>query len=127
MNKAIVEKMIPTALEEAKKFETAKDSNAIESKYLSGASAFGVSVLSSGAKATILFYKAKDGKYELIPSSILKIIHKYNPATKKFNTLYDYTKEYHSTNRILDASTALKLAMRSFKKVENKKSGEQDE
>jgi len=126
MNQAIVDKMIPFALKEAKKFETKPNSNEIESKYLSGIANFGVSVLSSGAKATILFYNAKDGKYELIPKSILKIIHQYNADTSRFDTLYKYTEEADSRDRILDASTALKLAMRSFEKVDNIK-GKQDE
>jgi len=102
--------MLPIALEEAKTF-TSGDTNKVESKYFAYIVSFGVSVLQSGAYATQLFYDASDNKKKV--TEAIKKICNTNSDIK------DIDKQ-----KLLDASTALKLAIRSYEKTDN--TGEND-
>lgn len=102
--------MIPHALKEVEVF--VKDGT-VESKYMSAIASFGVSVLQSGIYATKLFYDAKNDTRNQLPDIVAKLANK----NKAFIEL---DKEI-----ILDATTALKLAIRTYKKVDNKEA--QDE
>lgn len=105
--------MLPTALMAIKDNNFTKgDTNEIESKYFAYIASFGVSVLQSGAYATQLFYEASSSKEKVI-KAIKKICNTNND-------IKDIDKK-----QLLDASTALKLAIRSYKKVDN--TGEDDE
>jgi len=101
-----INKMMKQALVEAKNF-TELDGKSIQGKYIGAISSFGVSIIGSGLRATILFYEAKKGKFEKFESSIENILNTDN--------LYNYDDVEH----VLDAVTALKLAMRTFKKIDN--------
>lgn len=103
MSKRRIEEMIPLALTQAKSL--ANSHAQMESKYFAYIASFGVSVLQSGAYATELFYK--DGNRKKVLNAIRKIMD---------------TDSIAGTDKklILDASTALKLAIRSFEKIDNK-------
>ena len=106
-SKKRVETMLPVALEQVLK-KLAKN-GVIESKYFAYVASFGVSLLQSGAYATRLFYDNGDRK--VILEAIKEILHSLNEK-----------KEIESIekDKLLDASTALKLAIRTFKKIDNK-------
>jgi len=106
MSKQRINRLIPKALEEVVVFV---DSNGgVQSRYMASVAAFGASMLQSGIYATELFYRAKgDGDpRSKIPAIIAKML-----GREKFT---DCGKE-----EILDAATALKLAIRTYKKVDN--------
>lgn len=109
MSRKQIEAMIPLALQKVKIFV---DNGTVESKYMSAIANFGVSVLQSGKHATKLFYDAKSDKRNKIPTIVKDIINTTHGTTKPF---IEHTKE-----DILDATTALKLAIRTYKKVDNK-------
>lgn len=111
MSRHTIETMIPKALEVAQNF-TENSTNQIQSKYFSAVANFGVSVLSSGIKVTVLFYKDKfkDKDISKFITEIVKVV------DSDIKDLYNYDKKHY----VLDASTALKLAMRSFEKIDNK-------
>jgi len=102
--------MIPQAIKEVELFV---ENGEVQSKYFSAVASFGVSVLQSGIYATKLFYEAKKDKRKQIPKIIVILL----GGSKEF---ISYEKD-----EILDALTALKLAMYTHKKVDNKE--EQDE
>ena len=118
------------AMQELKENELFKDSlNAVPKEYKGYVSSFGPSVIQSGLLPTIMFYEnsksaVKGGKKEIlnILSGILKKTGKYknmsNSLTLKELTM-DKIKnkaEYDDlVNDVLDAYTALKLSMRTFK------------
>jgi len=101
--------MIPLALEKVKVFV---DKGTVESKYMSAIANFGVSVLQSGKYATELFYSAKSDERQKLPAIVKSMIDSTHNTNKSFK---DYEKD-----DILDATTALKLAIRTYKKVDNK-------
>ena len=110
MSRQTLDKMIPLALEEIKIFDNGE--NKTESKYFSAIANIGVSVLQSGVNATQLFYKfKKNDKRENIPKIVSKIINDTKGLDKEF-------KE-HNKKDILNACTALKLAIRVYKKIDN--------
>lgn len=106
-----VNKMIKHAMSEAEKF-TEEDNRSIKRKYFGSVSSYGVSILSSGFEATTYLYlnKEYDEKLMKIPSMVENILKSY-----------DHTLTFDASNKayILDAATALKLAMRTYKKIEN--------
>jgi len=107
-SKKRVEKMLPTALGQVK--DKIAKGNTVESKYFAYIASFGVSVLQSGAFATKLFYKASTDR-EKVLSAIVEILKSQN-----------ITEDIVSVDKdaLLDAATALKLAVRTYKKVDNK-------
>jgi len=113
MANIIVDKMMPQALSEAQKFVDA--SGGIKSKYLGAISSFGTSVVSSGLRPTLLFYGAKGEKFMSFESALLAIVNAYL-SPKRIDDIYFY----ENTDFVLDAVMALKLAMRTYEKIENK-------
>ena len=109
MSRQTLDKMIPLALEEIKIFNNGN--NEVESKYFSAIANIGVSVLQSGVNATQLFYEAKSDTRKELPKIVSKIINKTKGLDKEF-------KE-HNKKDILNACTALKLAIRVYKKIDN--------
>lgn len=97
--------MIPYALKEVEVFVV---KGTVESKYMSAIASFGVSVLQSGIYATKLFYDAKSDVRNTLPNIVKK--------------LANQNKEFVELDKdvILDAITALKLAIRTYEKVDNK-------
>ena len=110
MQNKTLDKMIPQALQEAKKF--ADQHNKVESKYFSAVANFGASILQSGIYATKLFYEAKGDTRNKIPNMICTIIKDAKGIDKPFIN--------HQKEDILNATTALKLAIRTFEKIDNK-------
>lgn len=102
--------MIPHALDEVEIF--VKDGT-VESKYMSAVASFGVSVLQSGIYATKLFYDTKNDARNKLPAIVAKL-------ANKNKVFIELDKEM-----ILDAITALKLAIRTYEKVDNEEA--QDE
>lgn len=105
-SKKRVEKMLNCALDEA---ESMAINGEIESKYFAYVASFGVSVLQSGAYATKLFYSHGDRKVVL--DAIQNILQSQGYQTNIVSVDKD---------KLLDAATALKLAIRTFKKIDNK-------
>lgn len=112
MSQKRINAMIPHALQEVEVFVK---NGTVESKYMSAIASFGVSVLQSGIYATKLFYDAKSDNRKKLPS----IVEKLANQDKEFVAL---DKEI-----ILDAITALKLAIRTYKKVDNETSDDTQE
>ncbi len=112
-SKKRVEDMLPTALKQVEN-KIAKN-GVVESKYFAYVASFGVSVLQSGAFATKLFYDNGDRK--VILETIKNILQSQN---------YNRNIEDEDKDALLDASTALKLAIRTFKKVDNKEEAQNE-
>ena len=108
MRNKTLDRMIPYALKEAEKFA---ENGKIKSKYFTAVANFGASVLQSGVYATKLFYEAKEDKRKQLPTMISTIIKEAKDKQSAF--------EQHDKQDILDAVTALKLAVRTFEKVPN--------
>lgn len=109
MRNKTLDRMIPHALKEAGKFV---ENGKIKSKYFTAVANFGASVLQSGVYATKLFYEAKEDKRKHIPTMICTIIEAAKGEKRDF--------EHHTKQDILDAVTALKLAVRTYDKAPNK-------
>ncbi len=119
------------AMQELKENELFKDSSnavpKVPKEYKGYISSFGPSVIQSGLLPTIMFYEnskstEKNGKKEIlnILSGILKKTGKYKMTPNSLKELtMDKIKnkaEYADlVNDVLDAYTALKLSMRTFK------------
>ena len=112
MSQKRINTMIPQALEEVKVFV---GKGTVESKYMAAIASFGVSVLQSGIYATKLFYDAKSDARKELP----KLVENLADENKAFIAL---DKEI-----ILDAITALKLAIRTYEKVDNDTSDDTQE
>ena len=99
--------MLDKALDEVE--NNIANNGEVESKYFAYVASFGVSVLQSGAFATKLFYDNGDRK--IVLEAIKNILQSQN---------YNRNIEDEDKDALLDATTALKLAIRTFKKVDNK-------
>lgn len=106
-SKKRVENMLDTALKQVQ--ENIAKNGSVESKYFAYVASFGVSVLQSGAYATKLFYEASEDRKKVL-NAIKKIL-----QSQGLNTDIRSDKDV-----LLDAAIALKLAIRTFKKVDNK-------
>jgi CRISPR-associated protein Cmr5 len=150
MNK--IEKLLPSALNAAKKYITTDDEKLSIPKQFKGyISSFGASVIQSGLTPTLAFYsdakKAKGDRSLLIPALIYMLfINKIYPVTDEvinemdalemdkekdlksrihifFNWLLENNKDNPEKLRkeLIDASIALKLALRTFREVDTNK------
>lgn len=110
MNNKTIEKLIPKAIDLFQKFPKEK----VYQGYLA---AFGPTVIASGIVQAVAFYTGDDKKNEVI-KLMFKLI-KDDLKTDK-NTLLDVLNEgenyknYALKNKILEASIACKLAIRTF-------------
>jgi hypothetical protein len=118
MNKQAIEKLIPAAFDAIEANGLVKNGKLPDT--LNGyISAFGSSCLQAGVCATILFYKASKGAQNkeaknLIPEMIAQIIGCKLEAWNKPEEANRYKQ------KILNAAIALKLAIRSYGKYEEK-------
>jgi CRISPR-associated protein Cmr5 len=150
MNKT--EKLLPSALDAAKKYITTDDEKLSVPKQFKGyISSFGASVIQSGLMPTLAFYsdakKAKGDRSLLIPALIYMLfknkIYKLIDDVQKeldalemdkekdlksrihifFNWLLENNKDNPDKLRkeMMDASIALKLALRTFREVDTDK------
>ncbi len=123
-----IETLIPLALAAAKHLTT--PSNAIPSEYSGYIASFGASVIQAGLKPAVAFNERKaDSAKEkhLLMKAILYILKKQTQASWEPNEtdnerLLDYILNNQGSEkllkrRIMDATTALKLAIRTFRLV----------
>ncbi len=131
MSKAFIEKTIPTAIEVLdRRFPEGE----IPSAYNGYIAAFGASVLQSGLKATLALYENKEAKTKADKSCltriILEILDPHAPheesegETCPGGSLLRYVlarpdEEDRLKERILDIATTLKLAIRTYKLIDN--------
>jgi len=109
-----VEKYLSVAIESVEKY-IAKDGK-VAREFNGYISSFGASVIQSGIKPAVAFFEnnnsnAKSAR-ENVPKAILYII------AKKDDSLLKYVLDNDNRNtrdKILDAASALKLAVRTFK------------
>ncbi len=146
MNK--IEKLIPFALDSAKKFiETDSVQHSIPKQFKGYISSFGASIIQAGLLPTLAFYsdanKAKGDRSMLIPALIwildknknLKpdesvitaldiIVKDEKKLPDQMNILFNWLLKQNSEmlrKELMDAAIALKLALRTFKEIDIKK------
>ena len=119
MNKR-VENWIPAAIEAAQTHLA--NHGVIKKEYNGYISSFGAAVLQSGLKAAIAFNEsASSGSTEdrgVLMKAILQIITNRPIENNSNEKLLNYVLEHddnETKEKIMDASTALKLAIRTFK------------
>lgn len=123
MNRKL-EKLIPDAINVVKK-ELAHEGK-VAKEYNGYIASFGASVIQNGILAAILFYNNTNAETKKDRSKLMEAISKIiknNNHEKNDVNLFEYasTNKAKATADILDAATALKLAIRTF---ELTKSGE---
>lgn len=123
-----IDSLIPLALEAAGKC-LATPSNAIPSEYSGYIASFGASVIQAGLKPAVAFNERKADSAEdkrPLMKAILYILKKQNQEGVETNEtddrLLDYILAHQDSEkqikrRIMDATTALKLAIRTFRLV----------
>jgi CRISPR-associated protein Cmr5 len=122
MNKRI-EKWIPSAIKAIEKSGIVKADGTIPKEYNGYISSFGAAVMQSGLKAAIAFNENTEsgsvyGKSPLM-RAILEIMNGEPPAEGATLLAYVLSNDTIETkSAVLDATIALKLAIRTFKLVE---------
>lgn len=123
-----IDALIPLALEAAEKY-LADDSGSIPSQYNGYIASFGASIIQAGLKPAVAFNEGKsesDEDKRPLMEAILYILKKQNQEAAETNEdhtrLLDYIlvnqdKEKQLKRRIIDAATALKLSIRTFRLV----------
>jgi len=149
MNK--IEKLLPAALDAAKMFITTDETQLTIPKQFKGyISSFGASVIQSGLMPTLAFYsdakKAKGDRSMLIPAlifilfenklfeideaikqTILDVAKKGKELPKVIHSLFDWLLKTNGDTperlrkELMDASIALKLALRTFREEDKPK------
>lgn len=136
-----IERYLPTAIEAVNTFKISEN-NEVDNQYKGYISSMGASVIQTGLLPTIAFYSSQSSKSEKdrrkIMDSVFWIvgkcegIHNLTKISKNNDNitiaedLLQFADKYENEelllNRLLDAATALKLAIRTFaikKKEEN--------
>lgn len=131
MNNKRIEKMIPKAMEilnnrEVKIVEDRDSEKVIPSKFDGYIASYGPSIIQAGLLPTITFYSAKERKdrnkindlilFTLKKSGLVSDSEERLDEMAKSNDS-DSAKKTKTRNLILEAVTACKLAMKTFKKV----------
>jgi len=111
MANIVIDSMMEQALIEARRYE--KSAGCIEGKYFGAISSFGTSIVGSGIRSTLLFYGAKGDKFTNFESSILNILNAYL-VNEPVENLYFYENNKLTLNAVI----ALKLAIRTYDKIE---------
>ena len=120
-----IEKYLPDAIAIISEVEIANDSGEVDSKFNGYFSSFGAAIVLSGLKPALAFYsntkKAKER------SKILKAVYKLVverseeqdiEAAELLNYYIAHENDKMLKYKILDAATALKLAVRTYKFIE---------
>ncbi len=111
-----IEDYIPRAIELIKEVEIAKDGE-VNNKFNGYFSSFGASIVQSGLKPTLAFFSNEESK-EMIVKAIAELLKKHGEAIGDLKLL-DYviasSNEENLKSKIIDASIALKLAVRTYK------------
>lgn len=109
-----IEAYIPSAIDAVKKKLLAdEETDKIDNKYNGYISSFGAAVISSGMLATITFFK-KDSGHQKILQLIHEIVSEGNSSVD-LDTYYTHGNRELNAHKIMDAATAIKLAIRTFK------------
>lgn len=125
-----IKDLIPNAISAAEKHLVNKENGTIAKEMNGYISSFGASIISSGLLPTIIFY-SQEGKSEGDRTTFIKALEFMCLDKNKLTAnekLTNKIKEIHSNktemsqlkNFIMDASVALKLAIRTFPKSNDK-------
>lgn len=128
-----LEKYIPSAIEEMKKVSKNGKISKVYNGYLSS---FGVSIIQSGLLSTLASFEAETkesqgGDKRNISNAVLNILKQINNDNSNQTSLISYVMTSEKPrelikNQIIDITTSLKLAIRTFELIEekdNKKEG----
>jgi len=131
MNQERINRMIPVAIQKIKeaKLDDNKDllvkengEELLPSNYSSYMDSFGISVRMSGLLQTVAFYE-KDEKRKLINKLLLEVLHENDKSLVGENLLdivcekiKDPAEYRKFEERVIEATIACKLAMKTFKK-----------
>ncbi len=127
-----VEKYLPYALEAVTETKIAEGNPlSVSNEYKGYISSFGAAIIQTGLIPAVAFYSVKaraEKDRNKIPAAILYILKKSGEINEDVNDLLKYLVDHHDDDlsqiksKIMDAATAMKLAIRTFhipKKQEN--------
>ena len=130
MNKRLVEKMIPIAINkiESRAVDILKNGNEISKAFNGYIASFATSIVQAGIRQSVLFYsdvgaKTREKRYK-ITELIFVVLQDVGLIDGSYNSLADYVIDTNiditkAKGDILDAALACKMAIRSFKLVED--------
>ena len=127
-----IDVLIPLALEAAVKYLTTPE-NAVPSEYGGYIAAFGAAIIQAGLKPAVAFNERKADSAEdkrPLMKAILYMLKKQDQSDREAgisddDRLLDYILDHQGSEkqlkrRIMDAATALKLVIRTFRLVKNR-------
>lgn len=119
MSKKLIDKMVPSAIEIVKNSPIVKN-GVIESKYNGYISSFGASIIQAGLNSTVAFFgkmigEGKDRKDIL--DAIWNLIETEN-LNRECNSIQEFVQLKDVKPTIMNATIALKLAIRVFSKAD---------
>jgi CRISPR-associated protein Cmr5 len=119
-----IEKLIPFAIEAAEKYLTGEgEPGVIAAEYNGYIASFGASVIQAGLKPALAFnLRESSGSHKdrrTLMRALFHIIQQKNKSSIKYKNLLEYVLEEPAAEKqrkkeIIDATTALKLAIRTF-------------
>ncbi|MCL3780860.1 type III-B CRISPR module-associated protein Cmr5 [Prolixibacteraceae bacterium JC049] len=116
-----IENYFPLALEALEEFEIVNNGN-IKKPFNGYVSSFGASIIQSSLLPTIAFYKAVETSAEAEREKIIDAIFWIVNNSVSPNNLFEYVQNHGNkellVEKLLDAATALKLAIRTFNLIE---------
>ncbi len=126
-----VEKYLPFALEAVTETKIAEGNPlSVSNEYKGYISSFGAAIIQTGLIPAVAFYSVKaraEKDRNKIPKAILHILKKSDEINENVDDLLKYLVDHYDADlsqiksKIMDATTALKLAIRTFPITKNKK------
>jgi len=119
-----IEKYLPTAMDIIEKVKIANENGNVNSKFNGYFSSFGAAIVLSGVKSALAFYSNKKTAKERVKilQAIYMLIIESEEVPEETALLKYYIANENSDpllkQKILDAATALKLAVRTYKLVD---------
>ena len=115
-----IENYLPKAIEIIRKTDIANSDNEVDSKFNGYFSSLGAAMVLSGIKPALAFYSnTKTAKERVkILKAIYRIVVEDNDDVKEnelLNYYIDHENDPMLKHKIIDAATALKLAIRTYK------------
>ena len=123
-----IEKYLPRAIEIVKEVGIADEDNRVPSEFNGYISSFGAAIIQSGLKPAAAFFSNENSRTEKVRSLVVKAVYALindNEAEKiEAKDLLDHIIQNNHrirsiTQEIIDASVALKLAIRTYKKLKS--------
>lgn len=123
-----IEKYLPRAIEIVKEVGIADEDNRVPSEFNGYISSFGAAIIQSGLKPAAAFFSNESSRTEKQRSLVVKAVYKLITDTRdeeiEAKSLFDHIKQNEGrirslTEEIIDASVALKLAIRTYKKLKS--------